>query len=128
MEFLTLEVNMEVGNMEESIKWDDSRYEIMDIIEVIEDNKELQIPIKCPICNTNNAHIYMYRFEIVRGTIWTWCSNCKSCTHGSRMKLPEWWENADFIDNSELTSHPIFLERKVKMVDKHLRQLLEKRI
>ena len=70
--------------MEESIKWDDSRDEIMDIIEVIESNKEPQIPIKCPMCNTNNAHIYMHRWENNRGTIWTWCSNCKSCTHASR--------------------------------------------
>ena len=111
--------------MKKNIKWDDSRDEIFDIIEVIEDNKGLEIPIKCPICNTSNAHIYMHRFENDRGTIWTWCSNCKSCIHGSRMKLPKWWENADFIDDSELTSHPIFLEQKVNMVDKHLRQLLE---
>jgi len=114
--------------MEESSKWDDSRDEIMDIIEVIEKSKEPQIPIKCPICNTNNAHIYMHRWENNRGTIWTWCSNCKSCTHGSRLELPSWWENVDFIDISELTSHPIFLEPKANKIDKHLIRLLKKRI
>lgn len=112
--------------MGESIKWDDSRDKIMDIIEAIKDNKVPPIPIKCPICNIVNAHIYMHRFENGRGTIWTWCSNCKSCTHASRVKLPDWWENADFINDSELTSHPIFLEPKANMIDKHLRQLLGK--
>ncbi len=34
--------------------------------------------------------------------------------------------NADFIDVSEFTSHPIFLNAKVNMVDKYLRQLLNK--
>lgn len=113
--------------MEKSVKWDDSRDEIMDIIEVIENNKEPQIPIRCPICNTSNAHIYMYRWEDNRGTIWTWCSNCKSCAHASRLKLPNWWENADFIDVSELFSHPTFLEPKANMVDNHLIQLLRRR-
>lgn len=114
--------------MEESSKWDDSREEIMDIVEVIEKNKEAQIPVRCPICNTNNAHIYMHRWENNRGTIWAWCSNCKSCTHGSRLKLPNWWKNADFIDISELTSHPIFLELKVNRIDKHLILLMKNRI
>lgn len=112
--------------MEESSKWDDSRAEIMDIIEVVENSKTPKIPMKCPICNTNNAHIYMHRWENNRGTIWAWCSNCRSCTHGSRVRLPDWWENGDFIDVSELTSHPIFLELKASMVDKHLAKLLEK--
>ena len=45
--------------MEECIKWDDSRYEIMDIIEMIENSKAPQIPIKCPICNTNfTSHFF----------------------------------------------------------------------
>ncbi len=78
--------------MEENIRWDDSGIEIMNIIEVVEGNKEPQIPIRCPACNTNNAHIYMHRWEDGRGTIWAWCSNCKSCAHGSRMELPKWWE------------------------------------
>ena len=47
--------------MKESIKWDDSKDEIMDIVEAVEDNEELKIPIKCPICDTSNAHIYMHR-------------------------------------------------------------------
>lgn len=104
--------------------WDDSRDEIMDIIESVENDNESQIPFMCPICNTSNAHIYMHRWENGRGTIWTWCSNCKSCTHASRRHLPIWWENADFIDVSELTSHPTFLELKVNLIDEHVRQLL----
>lgn len=114
--------------MEESIQWDDSNYKILDIIDMIVDNKEPQIPIKCPICSTSNAHIYMWRWKDNedRGTIWTWCSNCRACSHASRVKLPDWWENADFIDVSELTSHPVFLEPKVDMIDEHLRQLLDK--
>lgn len=83
-------------NMNENEKWDDSEEAIMDIFEEIEDSKETQIPAKCPICHTYNAHIYMHR-----------------------------WENADFIDISELTSHPVFLESKAEMVDRHLRKLLE---
>ncbi|MBD5542324.1 MAG: hypothetical protein HDR00_14270 [Lachnospiraceae bacterium] len=65
--------------MKEDIKWNDSNYKILDIIDMIEDNKEPQIPIKCPICNVSNAHIYMERWEDDknRGTIWTWCSNCR---------------------------------------------------
>lgn len=114
--------------MEKNVKWDDSRDEIMNIIELIENDQEPQIPLKCPICNTNNAHIYMYRWDNDRGTIWTWCSNCKACTHGSRLKLPSWWENGNFIESSELASHPIFLEPKAHLIDKHLRQLLKKSI
>lgn len=112
----------------EGIQWDDSKDEIMDIVEVIEKDKNPQIPIRCPICNTDNAHIYMHRWEDNRdrGTIWTWCSNCRRCMHASRVKVPIWWENADFIDVSELTSHPIFLESKVDMIDKYLRKLLDK--
>ena len=97
--------------MNENKKWDDSNDAMLDIIEGIEDSKEPQIPIKCPICN--------------RGTIWTWCSKCKSCSHASRVNLPKWWENADFIDISELTAHPVFLEPKAAMADRHLSQLLE---
>lgn len=111
--------------MEADIEWDDSRDKIMDIVEGIEDNKELKVPMRCPICNTNHAHIYMHYWENGRGTVWAWCSNCKSCMHESRLKLPNWWENADFINISELTSHPVFLERKADMVDQHLRQLLK---
>lgn len=44
--------------MKEDIKWNDSNYKILDIIDMIEDNKEPQIPIKCPSCNVSNAHIY----------------------------------------------------------------------
>lgn len=110
--------------MSESEEWDDSKDRIIDIIEGIEVSKEPQIPAKCPICHTYNAHIYMQRWENGRGTIWTWCSKCKSCAHGSRVNLPIWWENADFIDISELTSHPVFLEPKAAMVDRHLRKLL----
>lgn len=113
--------------MVETIKWDDSEDKIMDIVENIEDSEDLQIPIRCPICNTFNAHIYMYRWENGRGTVWTWCSSCKSCAHWSEVKLPNWWENADFIDIPELTSHPVFLELKADMIDNHLRKLLKKR-
>ena len=111
--------------MNENKKWDDSNDAMLDIIEGIEDSKEPQIPIKCPICNTYNAHIYMHRWKDGRGTIWTWCSKCKSCSHASRVNLPKWWENADFIDISELTAHPVFLEPKEAMADRHLSQLLE---
>ena len=113
--------------MEDIVKWDDSRDEIMDILEMVEDKETSQIPIMCPICNTTNAHIYMHRWENNRGTIWTWCSNCKSCAHGSRMCLPDWWVNDGFIDVSELTSHPIILESQVILIDKHLRKLLRER-
>lgn len=111
--------------MDEIEKWDDVKEAIMDIIEGIEDNKNLYIPMKCPICNIYNAHIYMHRWKNERGTIWAWCSKCKSCSHASRVKLPKWWKNADFIDVSELTSHPVFLEPKATMIDRHLSQLLK---
>lgn len=113
--------------MENSIKWDDSRDEIMDILVMIENKKASQIPLMCPICNTNNAHIYMHRWENNRGTIWTWCSNCKLCAHVSSLNLPDWWVNCSSIDVSELMSHPIFLEPKASLIDEHLRQLLRKR-
>lgn len=116
---------MEADNMDKSEKWDDGEDTIMDIFERIEDSKETQIPVKCPICHTYNAHIYMHRWEDGRGTIWTWCSKCKSCAHWSRENLPIWWENAEFIDTSELTSHPVFLEPKAAMVDRHLKKLLD---
>lgn len=45
--------------MKESIKWDDSRDDIMDIIVIIEDNEKPRIPLRCPICNTDSAHIYI---------------------------------------------------------------------
>lgn len=112
--------------MEETVKWDDSKYEIMNIIDYLDNPKKIQIPLKCPICFTYNAHVYMHRFEHDKGTIWTWCSKCKSCMHGSRMKLPHWWENSEFIDVSELTSHPVFLDSKAILIDKHLRKLLGK--
>lgn len=118
---------MEVDRLKENIKWDDSQDEIMNIILMIEGDEEVQVPLKCPICGTNNAHIYMHRWKNERGTIWTWCSNCKSCTHASSPELPDWWENDDFLSISELTSHPVFLEPKASLIDEHLRQLLEKR-
>lgn len=111
--------------MKESIQWDDSRDDIIDIIVIMEDNEKPRIPLRCPICNTDSAHIYMHRWENERGTIWAWCSNCKSCTHASRLKLPDWWKNSDFIEVSELTSHPVYLEPKASMIDEHLRQLLK---
>lgn len=35
------------------------------------------------------------------------------------------WFNGEFINTSELTSHPIFLEEKSELIDNHLRNLLQ---
>lgn len=115
--------------MDQDIRWDDSKSEIMDIIDELESDNIPLVPLRCPICNTDSAHIYMYRWDSdknIKGTIWAWCSNCKSCSHGS-LKLPGWWENSEFVAVAELTSHPIFLEPKSRLVDDHLKELLEKR-
>lgn len=111
--------------MKENTNWDDSKDEILDIVDNLEQIKETEIPIKCPICNHNTAHIYMYQWGDDRGTIWAWCSNCKGCTHASRQILPDWWKNGEFINTSELTSHPIFLDEKSELIDNHLRNLLQ---
>lgn len=113
--------------MQEKMNWDDSKYEIFDIVEVLENNNKIQIPLKCPICEHDAAHVYMYRWEDNRGTVWVWCSSCKACTHASRYTLPSWWENDEFMMTSELASHPIFLDEKFDLVDNHLRGLLKKR-
>ncbi len=117
---------METDRLKENIKWNDSRDEIWNIVLMIKRNEAVQVPLKCPICGTDNAHIHMHRWENARGTIWAWCSNCKSCTHASSLELPDWWQNNQFIDVSELTSHPVYLDAKVSLIDEHLRQLLEK--
>ena len=111
--------------MEETVHWDDSSDRIMDIYDDMIRDKNIQIPLKCPICDTNNAHIYMHLWDNDRGTLWTWCSRCKACAHASRFKLPDWVVNGDFVEDSELTSHPIFLDSKKDLVDEHLRKLLK---
>lgn len=112
--------------MNKEIIWDDSSDKIFDIMDMVEDDKSTQTPIKCPICERNAAHLYMHRWENDKGTIWVWCSKCKACAHGSFM-LPKWWENAEFIAESELTSHPVFLNDKAELLDDHLKSLLGKR-
>lgn len=108
--------------------WDDGQYEIFTIIYRLSDPESLEIPIKCPVCETKNAHIYMHRWEKgKKGTIWTWCSSCKACDHG-RIDLPEWWENSSFIDSSKLTSHPNYLEEHVEFVDEYVKRMLQNQI
>lgn len=113
--------------MKENVHWDDSKDEILDIADILEGNEKIEVPLKCPICELNTAHLYMHRWEDDRGTIWAWCSNCKTCTHASRRILPSWWKNSEFINTSELTSHPIFLNEKSELIDNHLRSLCEKK-
>lgn len=113
--------------MVENAYWDDSKVEILDIVDDLENNEQTVVPLKCPVCGKSTAHIYMYRWKGDIGTIWAWCSGCKACAHASRRILPSWWEDGDFIHTSELASHPIFLEIKSEAIDTHLKKLLEKK-
>lgn len=114
-------------------QWDDSRDEILNVLDELEEKKEIGFPLPCPVCHRKSAHIYMRRWESDfcwdhgRGTIWVWCSSCRACQHISRVVLPDWWEADDFMEESELTSHPVYLEAKSAVVDAHLKKLLEGR-
>ena len=62
-------------------------------------------PATCPHCGRNAAHVLLHRFTDGgdRGSAWIWCSECKSYEHFS-YRIPEWWRNPVFIDESLLDS------------------------
>lgn len=46
--------------MEGTVHWDDSSDRNMAIYDNMIRDKNMQIPFKCPICDTNNAHIRFF--------------------------------------------------------------------
>ena len=81
-------------------------------------------PVTCPCCGSVSGHIYMNKHKEFRGGIWTWCSNCKSCSHMSGW-IPIWWENAPFIDENELCGIPDYLDSRSREIDDWVSGLLK---
>ena len=56
--------------------WKDDNDKIEDLYVNLEKIKKF--PTKCPVCNENDAHIYMqiYDKRTRRGGLWVWCSEC----------------------------------------------------
>lgn len=60
--------------------------------------------------------------KLDRGGIWIWCSKCKHFSHFS-IKIPEWWNNCNDISPENLTSIPINLEKKKKLIVMHIKKI-----
>ena len=95
--------------------WNDSDDKIMQIYDTACERSSL-FPVKCPVCGTETAHIYIHRHDENHGGIWLWCSHCHAYTHMSGI-IPDWWSNPVFIDGNELESDPILLDKVASKID-----------
>lgn len=102
--------------------WNDANKDILDILSYV--IEKCSLPYQCPVCRKQSAHIYMYRWkQDKKGSIWTWCSNCKASAH-ERMDLPDWWRNSAVLDDNLLGVHPDMLDENRKFVDAYFNMLL----
>lgn len=109
--------------IKEELPWNDSDENIFNIFYMV--NKSSTFPTSCSSCKTKNAHIYMHRIGATKkGTVWTWCSNCKICDH-ARMELPSWWKNCGKLNFEYMGVHPIMLESKKSIVDNHINSIIK---
>ena len=80
-----------------------------------------KFPAKCPVCNKNDAHIYMhvYNDKTRRGGLWIWCSECYTFSHSS-IYVPEYWKNCPLVEEEELCAIPAYLNEIREIVDAHV--------
>jgi len=102
--------------------WNDSNYEIMNVLDNIENTC---FPTECPVCKRRAGHIFFYRHreDYQRGGVWIWCSECHNSSHAS-CKIPKWWNNPDFIRLDRLTSLPDYLEENKICIDEWVNMLI----
>lgn len=90
--------------MEEGKMWKDNDDRMVKMLDEI--GKE-SYPQKCPICEAQDAHLFMYKpsTDAKVGSSWVWCSACKQYAHMT-YRIPQWWENYSRIDPDELCASP----------------------
>lgn len=92
-----------------------------------------QAPFHCAVCDSDTLHGYYAQYSPKvenaegRGGIWYWCSSCFSYGH-SPSWIPEWWENSELIQLSELRALPYHLVDFPNELDAHWNQIAAKRI
>ena len=81
----------------------------------------------CPVCGHRSLHRY-YHLEkqqphtlgrkqfIGTGSLWEWCSNCRTYDHFSAA-VPDWWSSDLSPDITNLRHHPAEVERARKRRD-----------
>ncbi len=105
--------------------WIDNDDRIMNIFEIANNQSEA-FPVKCPICEKKGGHIYIHRHDAKHGGIWMWCDRCHSYAHVSGI-IPDWCENPPFIDETQLTARPSYLNTLATELDSWTNSLLFKR-
>lgn len=76
-------------------------------------------PQKCPICEAQDAHMFMYKQCVNEkmGSSWVWCSSCKTYAHTS-YQVPTWWKNYKKISKDVLCSSPDYgLDENKREID-----------
>lgn len=99
---------------------------ISEIFYTIEDGKT-EYPCYCPVCNYQDAHIFIYKHNEKHGGIWTWCSNCGAFSHMSGV-APKWWKNPDFVDSAHLCGDPEYLDQMKEKIDEWTNSIIPKGI
>lgn len=104
--------------------WEDSNDMILDLLDYLS-NDSVVFPLRCPICGSNDGHVFMFKEKDDLGSCWVWCSKCKNYSH-VRYKIPKWWQNFDKISVDDLEGKPLILEQNKNIIDSYLNDLLKK--
>lgn len=92
-------------------------------------NERKKFPAICPVCKKNDAHIYMnlHDEKTRRGGLWTWCSECKTFSHGSHY-VPGYWENCPSVEEGKLCAIPDYLDEMKEIIDAHVNDIIKNHI
>ena len=81
----------------------------------------------CPVCRSHKLRRYydLHRERaftnrpewVGQGSLWEWCSNCRSYCHCSAF-VPKWWRSELAVDKSSISHDPGYLDRLINEVER----------
>lgn len=90
---------------------------MMDTLKYVIYDIKKKFPMICPVCKKKSGHMYFHRYgKRNNGGIWIWCSECKCFTHAF-VRIPDWWENSEYISLEKLENYPDYLENEKELID-----------
>lgn len=104
--------------------WHDDNNDIMKLYSIISHHDLYEpLPTLCPVCGKKSGHIYIHRYDDVRGGSWVWCSSCHCYSHAS-YRVPDWWRNPSKFTILDLHARPDNLDDHADYIDDFINKLL----
>jgi hypothetical protein len=84
----------------------------------------INLSTPCPVCGVRALHLWYWaadptdqtingRRYVAKGSIWQWCSHCRSYNHGKAL-VPDWWRSNLRVDSKLLMHEPEILNEIVQ--------------